>query len=242
MSPLLKNSLDLGDNAYRAVSFSSAEKETKSSTVIEDKVSSGSEAIAHESPSTSSVVLPSTRFTIDAQAHVKTTDGGAHVKTTVATVAVTAPTITTFGSDKPALSNGSTANPSLFNFANKNISSAELSTSVASSKEIAKSAPVFGLEKVDPSKEAGGPSVNFDTKQNVFKVPPIPFTASSSVGGESTPKFGASFDSQPGGSIRLVYVSLVSLLLKTSPNTIPFRSRLFFFVGVCVCSAICFLL
>jgi len=209
LSPLLKNSLDLGDNAYRAVSFSSAEKETKSSTVIGDKVSSGSEAIAHESPSTSSVVLPSTRFTIDAQAHVKTTDGGAHVKTTVATVAVTAPTITTFGSDKPALSNGSTADP-LFNFANKNISSAELSTSVASSKEIAKSAPVFGLEKVDPSKEAGGLSLNFDTKQNVFKVPPIPFTASSSVGGESTPKFGASFDSQPGGSIRLVYVSLVS--------------------------------
>ncbi|MCI37868.1 cell wall protein AWA1-like, partial [Trifolium medium] len=109
---------------------------------------------------------------------------------------------TTFGSDKPALPNGSTANPSLFNFANKVISSPELTTSVASSKEITISAPVFGLEKVVPSKDTGAdaPSVNLDTNQNVFKVSPNPFTASS-VGGESTLKFGASFDSNPGGSI-----------------------------------------
>ena len=182
-----ENSLDLDDNAHGAVSVSAEVKETKSSTAMTDKFSSGSEAL------------------------VKTTEGPkideklklspiSDSNNNPASVAVTSATITTFGSDKPALPNGSIANPSLFNFANK--TSPEWATSVASSKEIAKSAPVFGLEKVVPSKEAGtdAPSVNFETKHNVFKVPPTPFTASSSIGGKSTLKFGASFDSQPGGS------------------------------------------
>ncbi|WJX20086.1 hypothetical protein P8452_09683 [Trifolium repens] len=189
-----ENSFDLDDNTYGAVSFSPAEKETRSTTAVANKISSGSEAIALVSPSTSSVKTtggPKVDEKLDAS---PISDPNYNP----ATVAVPSAT-TTFGSDKPALPNGSTANP-LFNFAKKVISSPELTTSVASSKEI--SAPVFGLEKVVPSKEAGAdaPSVNLDTNQNVFKVSPNPFTASS-VGGESTLKFGASFDSNPGGSI-----------------------------------------
>jgi hypothetical protein len=202
LSPLLKNSFDLDDNTYGAVSFSPAEKETRSTTAVANKISSGSEAIALVSPSTSSVKTtggPKVDEKLDAS---PISDPNYNP----ATVAVPSAT-TTFGSDKPALPNGSTANP-LFNFAKKVISLPELTTSVASSKEI--SAPVFGLEKVVPSKEAGAdaPSVNLDTNQNVFKVSPNLFTASS-VGGESTLKFGASFDSNPGGSIRLVYVTVV---------------------------------
>jgi hypothetical protein len=55
LSSLLKNSLDLDDNTYKAISFSPAEKETRSSTVMANKMSSGSEAIALVSPTTSSV-------------------------------------------------------------------------------------------------------------------------------------------------------------------------------------------
>ncbi|GAU43187.1 hypothetical protein TSUD_300740 [Trifolium subterraneum] len=50
-----ENSLDLDDNTYKAISFSPAEKETRSSTVMANKMSSGSEAIALVSPTTSSV-------------------------------------------------------------------------------------------------------------------------------------------------------------------------------------------
>ncbi|XP_050914680.1 cell wall protein AWA1 [Lathyrus oleraceus] len=186
------------------------EKETRSSTMV-DKISPGSDVIAHESPSTLSMVLPSTSFMkvgegpkADEKFEVSPISGP---NNNAATFAIT--TVTGFGSDKPALPNGSISNPSLFNLENKIISSAEISTSVTSSKETAKSALVFGLEKAVPSKEGGpdAPPVNFDTNQNVFKVPPIPFTTSSIVGGESSLKFGASFDSQSGGSISFTTVA-----------------------------------
>ncbi|CAK8572926.1 unnamed protein product [Lathyrus sativus] len=206
-----ENSPDLDDNAYRAIS-SPAEKETRSSTAMVDKISSGSDVIAHKSPSTLSMVLPSTSFTkvgegpnADEKFEVSPISDP---NNNAATIATTAVTVTAFGSDKPASPNGSISNP-LFNLENKIISPAEISTSVASSKETAKSASVFGLEKAVPSKE-GGPDaspVNFDTNQNVFKVPPIPFTTSSIVGGESSLKFGASFGSQPGGSTSFTTVA-----------------------------------
>ncbi|KAI5419376.1 hypothetical protein KIW84_043516 [Lathyrus oleraceus] len=186
------------------------EKETRSSTMV-DKISPGSDVIAHESPSTLSMVLPSTSFMkvgegpkADEKFEVSPISGPNNNAATIATT-----TVTGFGSDKPALPNGSISNPSLFNLENKIISSAEISTSVTSSKETAKSALVFGLEKAVPSKEGGpdAPPVNFDTNQNVFKVPPIPFTTSSIVGGESSLKFGASFDSQSGGSISFTTVA-----------------------------------
>ncbi|CAI8603962.1 unnamed protein product [Vicia faba] len=208
-----ENSLDLDDNAYGAVSFSPAEKESRSSMAMVDKISPGSDVIAHESPSTLSKVLPSTSFTkvgegpkADEKFEVPPISDP---NNNAATVATTAVTVTTFGSEKTALPNGSTSNPSLFNFANKIISPTEISTSVTSSKETGKSAPVFGLEKVVPSKEGGpdAPPVNFDTNQNVFKVPPMPFTTSSLVGGESSLKFGASFNSQSGGSISFTTVA-----------------------------------
>ncbi|XP_045819166.1 nuclear pore complex protein NUP1-like isoform X2 [Trifolium pratense] len=193
-----ENSLDLDDNACKAVSFSPAEKETRSSTAMASKMSSGSEAIALVSPSTSSVKTTEGPKVDEKFEASPISDPNYNNPATVAVASTT----TTLDSDKPALSNGSTANPSLFNFANKVISSQELTTSVASSKEITISAPVFGLEKVVPPKNAGAaaPSVNLDANQNVFKDSPSPFTASS-VGGESTLKFGASFDSNPGGSI-----------------------------------------
>ena len=75
--------------------------------------------------------------------------------------------------------------------------------------EITKSGPIFGLEKVVSLREpvADGPLVDFGSNKNVNKVPSTPFTAASSVVGESPfLKFGASFDSKLGSSIRLVYI------------------------------------
>lgn len=219
MSPFrLKDSLDLDDDAYPngAVSaFSPVEKEMTSST-----------AIARENPSTLSLAMPSKSFTTDGDAHVKTTDGPRigekiEVSTSItssfsgptskpASVAVTAATIPSFFSDKPASPNGSISNHSLFNFGNKMVSSTELTATSAPSREITKSGPIFGLEKVVSSKESGAdaPLVTFGSNKIVDKVPPMPFTASTSVAGESNSlKFGASSDSQPGSSIRLVYVT-----------------------------------
>ncbi|KAJ1404788.1 hypothetical protein SESBI_26366 [Sesbania bispinosa] len=212
-----EDSLDLDDDAYSngaISSFSPVEKETISSTAMAEKISSGTEAIAQENPSTFSVVMPSKSFTTDGEAHVRTAerprvgekvDASTTITSSISdpsykpvTSAVTAATQTGFGSDKPASPNGSIANPPLFNFGSKAVSSTDLTSTGAPSKEINKSGPIFGLE---PGADA--PLVNFKTNKNVDKVPPpMPFTASTPVGSESTfLKFGACTDSKPESSV-----------------------------------------
>lgn len=130
---------------------------------------------------------------------------------------VKALTHTILDSDK-STPNGSAANPPLFNLGKSFVPSTELSGADAQSKstelsgadgqlkESTKAGPIFGLDKAAPSKEtsADAPSFNFGFNKNIDSVPQVPFTFSSSVGGESTfSKFGGASDSKLS-SIRLV--------------------------------------
>ncbi|TKY51774.1 Nuclear pore complex protein NUP1 [Spatholobus suberectus] len=216
--------LDLDDDAHpngAVSSFSPVEKEMTSSTDVIEKTTSGTEAIAQENLSALSVIMPPKSSTIDGEAHVGTANEsrvGEKVDASTSTTSpildpnfkpVTAATQTNFGFDKPASPNGSIAKPPLFTFGNKVVSSTELMAPGAPSKEITKSGPIFGLEKVVSSKDpvTDAPLVDFGSNKNVNKVPPMPFTTSSSVGGESTfLKFGAS-DSKLGSSISSATVS-----------------------------------
>ncbi|XP_061362293.1 nuclear pore complex protein NUP1-like [Gastrolobium bilobum] len=213
--------LDVDDDAHPNGAFSSfspVEKEITFSTTMAEKITSGTETIAQENSSALSVVMPSKSFTKDGEARVGTADGSRAVERvdvstskasfipdpTFKPAAVTAAIQTSFGSNKPASSNGSITNPPLFNVGNKVVWSTKSTATAAPSKEITKSGSIFGMEKVVLSKEPGAdaPLVNFGTNGNVFKVPPMPFTASSSVGGESASlKFGASSESKLGSSI-----------------------------------------
>ncbi|XP_061359498.1 nuclear pore complex protein NUP1-like [Gastrolobium bilobum] len=213
--------LDVDDDAHPNGAFSSfspVEKEITFSTTMALKITSGTETIAQENSSALFVVMPSKSFTKDGEARVGTADGSRAVERvdvstskasfipdpTFKPAAVTAAIQTSFGSNKPASSNGSTTNPPLFNVGNKVVWSTKSTATAAPSKEITKSGSIFGMEKVVLSKEPGAdaPLVNFGTNGNVFKVPPMPFTASSSVGGESASlKFGASSESKLGSSI-----------------------------------------
>ncbi|RDX93914.1 Nuclear pore complex protein NUP1, partial [Mucuna pruriens] len=217
--------LDLDDDAYSngaVSSFSPVEKVMTSSTAVIEETTSGTEAIAQENPSALSAIMPPKSSTMDGEAHVGIANesrvGEKVEASTVMTSSIldptfkpfTAATQTSFGFDKPALSKGSIAKPPLFTFGNKVVSTTELTAPGAPSKEITKSGPIFGLEKVVSSKEpvADAPLMDFGSKKNVNKVPPMPFTASSSVGGESTSlKVGASSDSKLGSSIRSTIVA-----------------------------------
>ncbi|KAK7391556.1 hypothetical protein VNO78_19972 [Psophocarpus tetragonolobus] len=216
--------LDLDDDAYpngAVSSFSPVEKEITSSTAVLEKSTSGTEANAQENPSALSVMPPKSS-TVDGEAHVGTANEsrvGEKVDVSTFTTSSTldptfkpviAATLTSFGFDKPASSNGSIAKPPLFTFGNKVASPAEFMAPGAPSEEITKSGPVFGLEKAVSSKEAvtDAPLADFGSNKNVNKVPPKPFTASSSVGGESPfLKFGAYSDSKLGSSISLTTVA-----------------------------------
>ncbi|KAH1139068.1 hypothetical protein AAZX31_10G184300 [Glycine max] len=219
--------LDLDDDAYlnRAVSsFSPVEKEMTSSTAVMGKTTSGIEAIALENPSALSVIMPPKSSIVDGEAHVGTADESRVGEKVDASTSMTssildptfkpftAATQTSFGFDKPASPNGSIVKPS-FTFGDKVISLTEFMAPGAPSKDITKSGPIFGLEKVVSSKEpvADAPLVDFGSNKNVNKVPSTPFTAASSVVGESPfLKFGASFDSKLGSSISSTTVAGVT--------------------------------
>jgi hypothetical protein len=114
------------------------------------------------------------------------------------TGSVKASTHTILDSDKSTL-NGSAANPPLFNLGKSFVPSTELSGADGQSKESTKTGPLFGLDKAAPSKETSvdAPSFNFGFNKNIDSVPQVPFTFSSSVGGESTfSKFGGASDSK----------------------------------------------
>ncbi|XP_027364074.1 nuclear pore complex protein NUP1-like isoform X2 [Abrus precatorius] len=220
--------VDLDDDAHpngNACSFAPVEKEMTNSITVIEKTASGTKAIAQENPS-SLPVARATQSAIDGKAHFGTTDVfrvGEKVDVSTSLTlsfpdptskpvmaSVTAATQASFGLDKPASSNGSIANPPLFNFGNKVVSPAELMAIGAPSEEITKSGPVFGLEKDVSSKKhvADAPFVNFGSDKNVDKVSPMPFTALSSVHGESTfLKSSASSESKLGSSISSTIVA-----------------------------------
>ncbi|KAL5139254.1 Nuclear pore complex protein NUP1 [Glycine soja] len=219
--------LDLDDDAYlngAVSSFSPVEKEMTSSTAVMGKTTSGIEAIALENPSALSVIMPPKSSIVDGEAHVGTADESRVGEKVDASTSMTssildptfkpftAATQTSFGFDKPASPNGSIVKPS-FTFGDKVISLTEFMAPGAPSKDITKSGPIFGLEKVVSSKEpvADAPLVDFGSNKNVNKVPSTPFTAASSVVGESPfLKFGASFDSKLGSSISSTTVAGVT--------------------------------
>ncbi|XP_028219651.1 nuclear pore complex protein NUP1-like isoform X1 [Glycine soja] len=219
--------LDLDDDAYpngAVASFSPVQKEMTNSTAVMEKTTSGTEAIAEENPSALSVTMPPKSSTIDGEAHVGTADESrvgekvdAYISTTSSILdpifkPFTSATQTSFGFIKPASPNGSIVKPS-FTFGNKVVSSTEFMAPGAPSMEITKSGPIFGLEKVVSLREpvADGPLVDFGSNKNVNKVPSMPFTAASSVGGESPfLKFGVSSDSNLGSSIGSTIVTGVT--------------------------------
>lgn len=220
---LSKDSLDLDgiDDAYpdgAVYSFSPLEKETTSSTVMAEKISSGTGAIAKENPST---VMPSKSFTTVDEAHVQTAYGprfGEKVNgSTSITSSMSGPTYTSsasatrtnFGFDKSDSPNGSIANPPQFNFGNKAVLSTGLMSTGAPSNEITNSGPIFG-SSTEPG--ADGPPLNFGTSKNIDEVPPMTFTASTPVRNESTFMTSGASDSKPGSSIRLVYVTYCMVL------------------------------
>ncbi|KAG4395295.1 hypothetical protein GLYMA_20G195200v4 [Glycine max] len=229
--------LDLDDDAYpngAVASFSPVQKEMTNSTAVMEKTTSGTEAIAEENPSALSVTMPPKSSTIDGEAHVGTADESrvgekvdAYISTTSSILdpifkPFTSATQTSFGFIKPASPNGSIVKPS-FTFGNKVVSSTEFMAPGAPSMEITKSGPIFGLEKVVSLREpvADGPLVDFGSNKNVNKVPSMPFTAASSVGGESPfLKFGVSSDSNLGSSI-----GASELAISSAPSTLLASSK-----------------
>ncbi|XP_020222217.1 nuclear pore complex protein NUP1 isoform X1 [Cajanus cajan] len=209
--------LDLDDDAYPdgAGSFSPVEKEMTSSIVVIKETTSGTEAIEQQNPSALPVIMPPKSSTIDGEAHIRTADEsmvGEKVDASTSTTSsipdptfkpFTEATQTSFGFEKPS-QNGSIAKPPLFTFGNKVVSSTELTAPGAPSKEIAIPGPIFGFEKVASSKEPVADVPLVDLCPNIFfnKVPPMPFSASSSVDGKSTfLKLGASSDLKLGSLI-----------------------------------------
>ncbi|KAK7356525.1 hypothetical protein VNO80_15798 [Phaseolus coccineus] len=204
--------LDLDDDAYpngTVSSFSPLEKEMISSTTVMGETNSGTEAIIQENPSTISLIMPPKTSTIDGKAHIGTTYKSKVGEKVDASIFTTSSILDPTYKPVTTTPNGSIAKPLLFISGNKVVSSREFPAPSAPPKEITKSGPTFGLEKVVPSKDhvADSPLVELGSNKNVNKVSPIPFTASSSVGAEpSFLKFGAS-DSNLGSSISTTTVS-----------------------------------
>ncbi|KAE9592408.1 hypothetical protein Lalb_Chr19g0128991 [Lupinus albus] len=218
--------LEMDEDAYpngALSSFPLSGKETTGSTAVADKTTSSTATILQK-PLGSSIVMPSNSFAVDGKPHVGTVDGEKVDVLTSRTssifdltfkpviAAATAATQTIIGSDKSAPPNGSLANPPLFNFGNKVVPSMEPTSANSLSKECTNSGPVFGLEKVVSSKEPGAdaPLVNFGINKNIQNAPQVPFTFSSSVGGElNGVKFGGASDSNMKTSISSTTVTSV---------------------------------
>ncbi|OIW01468.1 hypothetical protein TanjilG_19394 [Lupinus angustifolius] len=214
--------LEMDEDAYpngAASSFPLSGKETTGSTAVADKTT----ATSLQKPLGSAIVMPSNNFAVDGKPHVCTVDG---VKVDVLTsrtcsisdltkpviAAATVATQTNIGSDKSAPPNGSLANPPIFNFGKKVVPSMEPTAANSPPKESTNSGPVFGLEKVVSPKEPGADAslVNFRINKNVVNVPQVPFTFSSSVGGDfNGVKFGAASDSNLKSSISSTTVTSV---------------------------------
>lgn len=214
--------MELDDDAYPNGSispFSTSGKEItgSTSTTVAENSASATEKPVSEMPPGSSVVMSSKNLTADDKLHVRDADGSivsekvaapTPIISSVATDSLLKPTTgsvkassmhTILGSDRSTSSNGSVANPPLFNFGKKAVTSTDLADADASLKELTKAGPTFSLDKAAPTKEPGAdtPPVNFGINKNVDNVPQVPFTFSSSDGGESTGfKFGGASHSK----------------------------------------------
>ncbi|CAL0333462.1 unnamed protein product [Lupinus luteus] len=214
--------LEMDEDAYpngAASSFPLTGKETIGSTAVADKTT----ATSLQKPLGSSIVTPSNSFAADGKPHVGTVDGekvdllasrtsSISDLTKPVIAAATAATQTNIGSDKSAPPNGSLANPPIFNFGKKVVPLMEPAAANSPSKESTNSGPVFGLEKVVSPKEpaADASLINFGINKNGDNVPQVPFTFSSSVGGEfNGVKFGGASDSNLKGSISSTTVTSV---------------------------------
>ncbi|XP_047157661.1 nuclear pore complex protein NUP1-like [Vigna umbellata] len=193
--------LDLDDDDYpngAVSSFSLLEKEMTSSTAVTGETNSSHEATEQENPSAMSKTS-----TIDGNAHIGTAYKSKVGEKVDVSIFSTSSNLDPTYKPVTATPNGSVVKPPLFISENKVVSSREFTAPSAPPKEITKSGPTFGLEKVVSSKDraADAPMVEFGSNKNVNKVLPVPFTASSSIGAEpSFPKFSASV-SNLGSSI-----------------------------------------
>ncbi|XP_045816724.1 nuclear pore complex protein NUP1 isoform X3 [Trifolium pratense] len=195
--------------------FSTSRKDTKGSTAVAEKTASAIEKPVQETPPGSSVVMSSKSFTADGKLRTHDSlivDEKVDAPTSITSSIAAGPTVnsnmgavktskhTNLSSDKPTSPNGSVADPPLFNFGNNFVPSTELTGADDQPKESTKTGPVFGLDNAAPSKETSAtdaPSVNFGFNKNNDSVPLVPFTSSSSVGGDSTFfKFGGAPDSK----------------------------------------------
>ncbi|CAJ2673570.1 unnamed protein product [Trifolium pratense] len=198
-----------------AAPFSTSRKDTKGSTAVAEKTASAIEKPVQETPPGSSVVMSSKSFTADGKLSTHDSlivDEKVDAPTSITSSIAAGPTVnsnmgavktskhTNLSSDKPTSPNGSVADPPLFNFGNNFVPKTELTGADDQPKESTKTGPVFGLDNAAPSKETSAtdaPSVNFGFNKNNDSVPLVPFTSSSSVGGDSTFfKFGGAPDSK----------------------------------------------
>jgi len=210
------------------------------STAVIGETNSGTEAIAPENPSAISLIMPPKTSSIDGKAHIGTAykssnKVGEKVDTSIFT---TSSILDATYKPVKATPNGSIAKPPLFISGDKVVSSREFTAPSAPPKEITRSGPTFGLENVVSSNNhvADAPLVEFGSNKNVHKVPPMPFTASQSVGAEPSFLKFVSSDSNLGSSIRLVYIIYCGF----EQTSTQFFKHLGCFVGF-VCSSFTFL-